>query len=48
MDELLQQLDRWRLRPSAIVTDEFRLEDADLAYQAADRGSTGKVVITFA
>jgi threonine dehydrogenase-like Zn-dependent dehydrogenase len=47
MEELLQQLDRWRLRPSAIVTDEFRLDDADLAYQVADRGSAGKVVITF-
>lgn len=47
MEELLQQLDRWRLRPSAIVTDEFRLEDAGLAYQVADRGSAGKVVITF-
>jgi threonine dehydrogenase-like Zn-dependent dehydrogenase len=47
MEELLQQLDRWRLRPSAIVTDEFRLEDAALAYQVADRGSAGKVVITY-
>jgi threonine dehydrogenase-like Zn-dependent dehydrogenase len=47
MEDLLQQLDRWSLRPSAIVTDEFGLEEADLAYQVADRGSAGKVVITF-
>jgi threonine dehydrogenase-like Zn-dependent dehydrogenase len=47
MEELLQQLDRWELRPSVIVTDELRLEDADLAYQVADRGTAGKVVITF-
>jgi threonine dehydrogenase-like Zn-dependent dehydrogenase len=47
MGELLQQLDRWRLQPSVIVTDEFPLEDAALAYQVADRGSAGKVVITF-
>ena len=47
MGELLQQLDRWRLQPSAIVTDRFTLDEADLAYQVADRGAAGKVVITF-
>ncbi len=47
MGELLQQLDRWRLQPSAIVTDRFSLDEAHLAYQVADRGAAGKVVITF-
>ena len=47
MGELLRQLDRWRLQPSAIVTDRFTLDEADLAYQVADRGAAGKVVITF-
>jgi threonine dehydrogenase-like Zn-dependent dehydrogenase len=40
-------LDRWRLEPSAIVTDTFSLNDAAAAYELADRGTSGKVVITF-
>jgi threonine dehydrogenase-like Zn-dependent dehydrogenase len=47
MDELLRHLDRWQLHPEVIVTDRFGLEHADVAYQVADRGTAGKVVITF-
>jgi threonine dehydrogenase-like Zn-dependent dehydrogenase len=47
MEDLLRHLDRWQLRPSVIVTDTFTLDDAAAAYQLADRGTGGKVVITF-
>src|SRR3954453_18738098 len=47
MADLLQHLDRWGVKPAAIVTDEFSLDDAAAAYDLADRGNAGKVVITF-
>jgi threonine dehydrogenase-like Zn-dependent dehydrogenase len=47
MGDLLTHLDRWELHPSLIVTDTFSLEAADAAYELADRGTSGKVVITF-
>jgi threonine dehydrogenase-like Zn-dependent dehydrogenase len=47
MGDLLGHLDRWQLKPSKIVTDTFALDDAAAAYQLADRGTSGKVVITF-
>jgi threonine dehydrogenase-like Zn-dependent dehydrogenase len=47
MEDLIRHLDRWQLRPSAIVTDTFGLDEADAAYRLADRGTSGKVVLTF-
>jgi threonine dehydrogenase-like Zn-dependent dehydrogenase len=47
MADLLGHLDRWQLHPSAVVTDTFTLDDAAAAYRLADRGTAGKVVITF-
>jgi threonine dehydrogenase-like Zn-dependent dehydrogenase len=47
MADLLGHLHRWRLHPELIVTDRFALDQADLAYRVADRGTAGKVVITF-
>jgi threonine dehydrogenase-like Zn-dependent dehydrogenase len=47
MADLVTQLDRWQLHPERIVTDTFALADADAAYRLADRGTAGKVVITF-
>ena len=47
MADLLRHLERWQLHPEVIVTDRFGLEHADLAYDVADRGTAGKVVITF-
>ena len=46
MGDLLRHLDRWGLRPSRIVTDELPLDDAAAAYELADRGTAGKVVLT--
>jgi len=47
MADLLAHLDRWQLHPSLVVTDRFALDEAAAAYQLADRGTAGKVVITF-
>jgi threonine dehydrogenase-like Zn-dependent dehydrogenase len=47
MADLLAQLDRWQLHPEVVVTDRFPLERAGEAYELADRGTSGKVVITF-
>jgi len=45
MAELLDRLDRWRLRPSVIITDRFPLDRAAEAYQLADGGRGGKVAL---
>lgn len=45
MEELLDRLDRWKLRPSVIITDRFPLDRADEAYELADAGRSGKVAI---
>jgi threonine dehydrogenase-like Zn-dependent dehydrogenase len=47
MAELLDRLDRWGLHPSAIVTQQFALDDAQEAYATADSGVTGKVGIVW-
>ena len=47
MEQLLDRLVRWRLRPESVVTDRFALEDAADAYRLADSGSAGKVAIVF-
>jgi threonine dehydrogenase-like Zn-dependent dehydrogenase len=47
MADLIGHLDRWQVHPERIVTDTFGLERADEAYDLADRGTSGKVVITF-
>ena len=47
MADLIAHLERWQLHPERIVTDTFTLDDAAEAYRLADRGTAGKVVITF-
>ena len=47
MGDLLAHLDRWQVHPEEIVTDRFTLDDAAAAYDLADRGTSGKVCITF-
>jgi threonine dehydrogenase-like Zn-dependent dehydrogenase len=47
MGDLLAHLERWQIHPEDIVTDRFTLEDAAAAYELADRGTSGKVCITF-
>jgi threonine dehydrogenase-like Zn-dependent dehydrogenase len=47
MEDLLDRLVRWNVRPERIVTDRFSLSDAAAAYRVADAGSAGKVAIVF-
>jgi threonine dehydrogenase-like Zn-dependent dehydrogenase len=47
MEDLLDRLVRWKLRPERIVTDQFTLDQAAEAYQRADAGTAGKVAIVF-
>ncbi len=45
MEELLERLSRWDLHPEATVTHRFTLDQAAEAYDVADKGQSGKVVI---
>jgi threonine dehydrogenase-like Zn-dependent dehydrogenase len=47
MEELVEKLVEWGLRPERIVSHRFRLEEAAEAYRVADEGQSGKVVIVF-
>jgi len=47
MEDLVDRLDRWSLRPERTVTHRFPLEEAAEAYRVADGGQAGKVVICF-
>lgn len=45
MEELLERLSRWDLHPEKTVTHRFSLAQAAEAYDVADKGQSGKVVI---
>jgi threonine dehydrogenase-like Zn-dependent dehydrogenase len=45
MEDLLEHLVRWQLRPETVVTHRFRLDQADEADRIADGGASGKVCI---
>jgi threonine dehydrogenase-like Zn-dependent dehydrogenase len=45
MEELVERLVRWGLRPEMIVTHRFPLESAAEAYRVADEGESGKVCL---
>ena len=45
MEDLVEHLVRWNLRPEAIVTHRFPLAEADAAYRTASEGQGGKVCI---
>jgi len=47
MEDLVERLSRWDLHPDKTVTHRFRLDQAGEAYQVADQGQSGKVVIVF-
>ena len=47
MEELVERLDRWGLHPDKTVTHRLPLAKAARAYDLADKGQTGKVVICF-
>jgi threonine dehydrogenase-like Zn-dependent dehydrogenase len=45
MEELVEKLVEWKLKPEIIVSHRFPLEEAAAAYQVADEGQSGKVCI---
>ena len=47
MEELVEELVRWQLRPEIMVTNRFSLEQAREAYELFDTGKTGKVAIVW-
>ena len=47
MEDLVEKLVEWELKPEVIVSHRFTLDQAAAAYQVADEGQGGKVVIVF-
>jgi threonine dehydrogenase-like Zn-dependent dehydrogenase len=47
MENLVEELVRWNLRPELLVTHRFPLEKAPEAYDLMDKGNCGKVAICF-
>ena len=47
MEELVERLSRWDLHPEKTVTHRFSLDEAGEAYDVADKGQSGKVVIVY-
>ena len=45
MEDLLGLLVQWDLHPEVIVTDRLGLDQAEHAYELADRGASGKVCL---
>jgi threonine dehydrogenase-like Zn-dependent dehydrogenase len=45
MEELVENLVKWNLKPEITVTHRFRLDQAAEAYRIADEGQSGKVCI---
>ncbi len=47
MADLVEHLSRWNLHPDITVTHRYSLDRAAEAYDTADKGQSGKVVITW-
>jgi len=47
LEELVELLDRWGIRPDVTCTERLPLEEAAEAYDRADKAQTGKVAICF-
>jgi threonine dehydrogenase-like Zn-dependent dehydrogenase len=45
MEDLIERLSRWNLHPDKTVTHRFSLDQAGQAYEVANAGQSGKVVI---
>jgi 2-desacetyl-2-hydroxyethyl bacteriochlorophyllide A dehydrogenase len=45
MEDLVERLAAWKLKPERIVTHKFSLQEAAEAYRIADSGGSGKVCI---
>ena len=47
MEELVEQLVRWKVRPEQLITHRFPLKDAAAAYALMASGKCGKVAVVF-
>ena len=45
MEDLVERLVAWNLRPEVIVTHRFPLAEATEAYRVADAGQSGKMCL---
>ena len=45
MEDLVEKLVEWKLKPERIVSHRFSLEEVAEAYREADEGQSGKVVV---
>ncbi len=47
MEELVERLVRWKIKPEKLITHRFKLEDAGEAYDLMASGKCGKVAVVF-
>jgi len=47
MENLVEQLVRWNMRPDTLITHRFPLEKANEAFELMDNGNCGKVAVCF-
>ena len=47
MEELVERIARWGIRPEELVTDTFKLEDTASAFEMMAEGKCGKVGVVF-
>ncbi len=47
MEELVERLVRWNIKPETLITHRFKLENVDEAYSLMASGKCGKVAVVF-
>ncbi len=47
MEELVERIVRWKIKPEKLITHRFKLEDAGEAYSLMASGKCGKVAVVF-
>jgi len=47
MEELVEKIVRWKIKPEALITHRFPLEEAGKAYETMAAGKSGKVAVIF-
>jgi threonine dehydrogenase-like Zn-dependent dehydrogenase len=47
MEELVERLVRWNIKPESLITHRFELKDVSKAYALMASGKCGKVAVVF-
>jgi threonine dehydrogenase-like Zn-dependent dehydrogenase len=47
MEELVERLVRWNIKPESLITHRFKLSDVSSAYSLMASGKCGKVAVVF-